>query len=734
MVCIGSLVFAGASAAFPPMPARESGPRVELTASANAVARGTFLTFTATVTEDRGRPVRLVRFFDGDAELKEVALNGRGEATFSTNNLTPGTHTITAICQGNPRYTVAASAHVIVTVSKSSPEGSPAQADATAQHEPAAGTAAKGEARARSGLPAASSASIQAAQAPSPLCLAAWGDSLTQGWKGALDKGAWTSDIQAQIGTCVVDLGMSGETSTQVGVRQGSVGTHITSTSGDLPECVFLPCRGITVTWPAGYEPTISINNNPYVPQLNVTGTLLTAPPVHGTVTFDGSAYTFAPDAQTALPVHVSGTEVFVVDRAYAAYAQTFWAGTDNYQYPQQVKSDLASMVASMTGLASVSVTAGGSYNSPPRVGFSGGGCSTPPSAQSVLTHGAVSAVLLTATGSGCANPPAVQFFGGGGSGAAATTTLVAAPFLVMGVINRNLCPENTYAYCSTSGSDQWPGSASGIFNEIAAINSSSAARYGTHFLDVRQLLVNAYNPLLPSDVADHNNGEPPTSLRAVLYSGQLTGPANASDTDCSAKGIAFAAEANNPPVGSIFTLDAGVSGLSENVLILACSNTSGYNKLCISPITRCVRGWGSNGKGIFSHSAGAPAQANDGVHFNAEGNQIIANAVAAALPPWVRLDSSVRSSPYGQPIRFTATITGNGTRPTGNLTFYDGTRVLGTVSVDATGTAAESTPVLPAGDHSITAFYLGDAANLPKASAPLIISVLPPRQKGVKP
>jgi hypothetical protein len=69
--------------------------------------------------------------------------------------------------------------------------------------------------------------------------------------------------------------------------------------------------------------------------------------------------------------------------------------------------------------------------------------------------------------------------------------------------------------------------------------------------------------------------------------------------------------------------------------------------------------------------------------------------------------------SQYGQALTLTATATvvapGVGT-PTGNITFKEGTTVLGSGSVNGSGVATFSTSALSAATHTITAAYAGDA------------------------
>jgi hypothetical protein len=62
--------------------------------------------------------------------------------------------------------------------------------------------------------------------------------------------------------------------------------------------------------------------------------------------------------------------------------------------------------------------------------------------------------------------------------------------------------------------------------------------------------------------------------------------------------------------------------------------------------------------------------------------------------------------------VTFTATVTavasGAGT-PTGTVTFFDGSTVLGTVALDANGQASLTRSFATAGSHAITAAYSGD-------------------------
>jgi YVTN family beta-propeller protein len=72
-----------------------------------------------------------------------------------------------------------------------------------------------------------------------------------------------------------------------------------------------------------------------------------------------------------------------------------------------------------------------------------------------------------------------------------------------------------------------------------------------------------------------------------------------------------------------------------------------------------------------------------------------------------------------GQPVTFTATVTGVGGTPTGSVTFKDGTTTIGTATLSG-GAASFTIASLAAGNHSITASYSGDANFQGGVSSPI--------------
>jgi alpha-galactosidase len=107
-----------------------------------------------------------------------------------------------------------------------------------------------------------------------------------------------------------------------------------------------------------------------------------------------------------------------------------------------------------------------------------------------------------------------------------------------------------------------------------------------------------------------------------------------------------------------------------------------------------------------------------------------VVNEARAATSTTLALSSGANPCAFGAAVAFTATVTG--TSPTGSVAFYDGTTLLGTRPLNGSAQATLSTNGLAAGWRSITASYLGDAANAPGTTAnALFQTVSPPAGNG---
>jgi type VI secretion system secreted protein VgrG len=92
-----------------------------------------------------------------------------------------------------------------------------------------------------------------------------------------------------------------------------------------------------------------------------------------------------------------------------------------------------------------------------------------------------------------------------------------------------------------------------------------------------------------------------------------------------------------------------------------------------------------------------------------------ITRPACGEAPTSTSLVSSTNPAKAGQPVTFTATVTG---ATSGSVSFYDGTTLLATGAVDTSGQASLTISSLSAGTHNITAVYSGSAGHLPSTSS----------------
>jgi hypothetical protein len=109
---------------------------------------------------------------------------------------------------------------------------------------------------------------------------------------------------------------------------------------------------------------------------------------------------------------------------------------------------------------------------------------------------------------------------------------------------------------------------------------------------------------------------------------------------------------------------------------------------------------------------------------FAASTSDPLSQQVATA-PTATTLTSSANPAAYGESVTLTATVTGDGGTPTGNVRFYDGATLLATKALSG-GTASYTKTNFAPKTHTLTAQYLGAGAYEPSTSDPLAQQVNP--------
>ena len=344
-----------------------------------------------------------------------------------------------------------------------------------------------------------------------------WGDSMTSGDQGIVDIGRYPTILQEEVTPTVFNQGVGGQTSTQIGVRQGGIPTYVAVMGGSIPA---YGDGGVTVTFPTGYEPLTD-------PEIHTSGWILG---VEGELTLSAAlpdgTFTFTRTSVGDSPVSAPGTPQYIPITPYSRFVSIFWEGRNNLFKTSagpwgqaQIVSDIATQVAAL------------------------------PTGQN---------------------------------------------YLVLSVANEDI-PE------------EW--SDGSRYSTITGLNSTLSSIYGNYYLDIRSILVNAYNPSLPTDESDYLNDVVPTSLRAIVAQGTLGGNIGTADTSFSVN-----LTSGSLMAWEILTID------SENIRILEASGTT---------VTSATRGYGGT---LAPHLAGAAVSGSNPTHLNKQGYTVVADAIATKL------------------------------------------------------------------------------------------------------
>lgn len=340
----------------------------------------------------------------------------------------------------------------------------------------------------------------------------AWGDSLTNGNEGYIDQGQYPQDLERDIAvpSLVINEGVGGQTSLQIGVREGGIPTQVTVIGQTIPSS-----GSVSVSFPAGYAP-VSVSYH------QVSGTILG---VHGTVSMKGDGLIFTRD-KSGDSVSTPDATPFLVDSTYTGggFIPIFWEGRNDPRDPEATANNISKQVAFEQSR---------------------------------------------------------------------TKSSQSKSYLVMSVINGS-----------------FPGEAQGgnTYDYIITLNTQLAATFPGHYLDIRKVLVDNYDPSNAADVSDYNNDVPPTSLRAIQGTATLGAAIGASDTS-------FPLNVTAGYILPGYMLTVGTGADAENMRIASVSGD----------IVTVARGAGGNQE---AHPAGSSAICTDLLHLNGKGYQVVADAV----------------------------------------------------------------------------------------------------------
>lgn len=108
----------------------------------------------------------------------------------------------------------------------------------------------------------------------------------------------------------------------------------------------------------------------------------------------------------------------------------------------------------------------------------------------------------------------------------------------------------------------------------------------------------------------------------------------------------------------------------------------------------------------------------------NSPGVIHLSGKVLTVEPTSTLLAASANPAVFGTPVTLTATVSSADSSRSGNVDFMEGGTLLGSGSLDASGTASFTTSSLSLGQHSLSANYAGDANNAASTSPAYMLTV----------
>lgn len=171
-------------------------------------------------------------------------------------------------------------------------------------------------------------------QGPDVVC---WGDSLTEGSGSTSSTYRYPQNLAAISGRDVVNLGIGGQTSTQIAARMTGAGITASVTGDSIPATATVTVTAIS---PAILSGGTSTSTRTITGRLNG---------VHGTLTKTGypATYTFLRTVQSVSATSCPAGSAFIPDDAflYPDRIQMLWAGRNNFSSLATVLTDLLAMV-----------------------------------------------------------------------------------------------------------------------------------------------------------------------------------------------------------------------------------------------------------------------------------------------------------------------------------------------------------------------------------------------------
>lgn len=640
--------------------------RVALTAGATAVG-----TLSGTIT-----------FTDGSTTLGTASIDANGSATLLVRNLSVGTHTLLAAFGGSTNYSKSTSAGLAEVV----------KATATTTGLSANGIGAI------SGKPVTLTAVVSSTTG-TPTGSITFLD-------GAVNLGQSTLNGQAQATLTLTSLSVGSHSITAV---YGGDSNYTTSTSSPLAQVITIGTVTLTLSGPGGpvnVGTAANFNVSLTTDGVTPTGTLalMDGTNVIGTQTLTAAGtYAFSTSA-LALGAHAISV-TYVGDSNHGAAATTpFALVIQQAATTSSLQSSTNPVTLGQALTLTASVTSAGPNVTGSMSFFDGatllGSAGLGANGSATLTTSSLTAGThnLTAVYSGDTNH-------------ATSTTASLAERVVQPVqlgltstVNPAIAGASLTFNIKLAGSGSLiPSGTVKLLDGQSLLATLTADPTGLASFTTKSLAVGSHT-LTATYAGDNNfaNGVSNALVETIINADtQITLSSSANPaTFGSPVSLTAVVKTNGGTASGNITFTDGSSSIGAAVL-----DATGTATLTISSLT----------PGAHSIVANYTGDSNSSASVSTPLTLVVKQTTSVALA------SSLNPSPTVSSITFTATMTNAGQgSSTGTVTFSDGATQLGTVNVDATGSAALTVQQLSAGTHNIVAAYSGDGANFPSTSAAL--------------
>ena len=675
-----------------------SGSTTKLTSSPNPSTPGQTVTFTATVAAlppGSGTPTGQVTFQDGNTVLAQAPVNSSGVVSFTTASLASGSHTVTATYASDTNF-AASSGSIVQSVGTSgnstttSVSGSPnpsvfGQAVTFTSTTTSSGGVPVGTVTFTEGT------TVWASNVPVD------GSGRASFTTSALSVGSHT--ITAAFTGASGWSNSSGNSAPQV---VNAAATSVALSSSANPSVYSQPVTftaAVTATAPGSGVPTGTVTFKSGSTNLG-TGTLNGS----GVATFTTSSLAVGPASITA----VYGGSTSFSGSTSPALNQT--VNTDGTSTALGSSANPSVYGQTVTLTATVTAAAPGTGTPTGTVTFNNGtatlGTSTlNGSRQATLTVStlAVGAASISATYNGDGN------FGGSTSGVLTqTVNKDGSTTTVSSSANPSVFGQPVTFTATVAANAPGSGLPTGTvtFKNGSTVLGSSGVDGTGHATLTTSALPLGSDSITAAYSGDSNFNASTSAIltQTVNGNGTTTTVSSSANPSVFSQPVTFTAtvtatSGTGTPTGTV-TFKSGSMTLGSSGL-----DSTGHAALSVSTLA----------VGTASITATYSGDSNFGASTSAPISQTVNQASTSTA-----VASSINPSAHNQSVTFTATVlvTAPGTAiPTGTVTFKDGSRILGTSSLNASGQAAFTISNLNKGTHQITAVYGGTTSFLTSTS-----------------